>query len=968
MSREYDEELGYPERKSRRNPRMTRQAGEEGTAGMDRMAGNGRQPGTAGTGGNTRQPGTPGMDRMGGNTRQPGTAGMDRMGGNTRQPGTPGMDRMGGNARQPGTPGMDRMGGNTRQPGTPGMDRMGGNTRQPGTIGMDRMGGNTRQPGTAGMDRMGGNTRQPGTPGMDRMGGNTRQPGTTGMDQIGGNTRQPGTLGMDRMGGNTARQSRTAGMDRNIRQPGAAGADSSDTGSELMGRSIIRQTGPGNTGTAGGEDSSGKGIRPSVSSRSAFGGRQTTDSRTGRMAGNAGKAQTDNGLRVMNDSSVHPVENRSSVQPRTSGRTATTGRRTAASQTAATAAAKGGGQTSGLYKKQQENAHRIRRRRIIGMIIAECFALLFMAGYVYVARLMNQVNRPVIDMEQVQNQDLDVVTMERLKGYWTIAIFGVDARDNSTINKSTNSDVNILCNINLETGEIKLVSLFRDTYLNLSKEGSYNKFNQAYFTGGPEQAMAAINRNLDLNVTDYATFNWKAVADAITILGGVDVELSKAEFYYINAFISETVAVTGIGSTQLTHAGMNHLDGVQAVAYGRLRLMDTDYARTERQRKVIKLAFDKAKTADYDTLNKVLGAVFPQISTNLGVGDFYTAIKNVNKYHIGETMGFPEARGDAKMGPKGACVIPQTLESNVVRLHEFLFGTENYDPSETVKSISKKIAADSGMYKEGNYVKSVNTDGGVIQPPKTTAAATTKATEEEDDDEYEYIYVLNSSGKKVRKRIQRETDADGEYVKQETDEDGIATGWMLDADGELVRRKNVTNRDPSESSPETGAIIRQPTDENNSPDSPGSTESSGQRPKESTSGSSTTRPPLRPTDNTTAHAPNTRPSMSETDSHGRPVTPTTSGNHNGPGAPEESSPTRATDASNLTPIPAPSHGTTAANPANPGSPTVPTTASSNNGPGGGAPGSQVPGGPDGGNNGPGGQQSQNNGPIAAPGM
>ena len=115
-----------------------------------------------------------------------------------------------------------------------------------------------------------------------------------------------------------------------------------------------------------------------------------------------------------------------------------------------------------------------------------------------------------------------------------------------------------------------MVSLFRDTYLNLSKEGSYNKFNQAYFTGGPEQAMAAINRNLDLNVTDYATFNWKAVADAITILGGVDVELSKAEFYYINAFISETVAVTGIGSTQLTHAGMNHLDGVQAVAYGRL--------------------------------------------------------------------------------------------------------------------------------------------------------------------------------------------------------------------------------------------------------------------------------------------------------------------------------------------------------------------------------------------------------------
>ena len=191
------------------------------------------------------------------------------------------------------------------------------------------------------------------------------------------------------------------------------------------------------------------------------------------------------------------------------------------------------------------------------MIVAECFALIFIFGYAYVARLMNQVKRPVIDMEQVQNEDLDVATKEKLKGYWTIAVFGVDARDNA-IERGTNSDVNIICNINLETGEIKLVSLFRDTYLNISKDGSYNKFNQAYFVGGPEQAMAALNRNLDLNITDYMTFNWKAVADAINILGGVDVELSKAEFYYINSFITETVKATGVGSTQLKHAGMNH--------------------------------------------------------------------------------------------------------------------------------------------------------------------------------------------------------------------------------------------------------------------------------------------------------------------------------------------------------------------------------------------------------------------------
>ena len=98
----------------------------------------------------------------------------------------------------------------------------------------------------------------------------------------------------------------------------------------------------------------------------------------------------------------------------------------------------------------------------------------------------------------------------------------------------------MICSVDLESGEIKLVSVFRDTYLNISDKNTYNKINAAYAIGGPEQAVAALNKNLDLNITQYATFNWKAVADAINILGGVDIELTKAEFHYINAFITET--------------------------------------------------------------------------------------------------------------------------------------------------------------------------------------------------------------------------------------------------------------------------------------------------------------------------------------------------------------------------------------------------------------------------------------------
>lgn len=435
---------------------------------------------------------------------------------------------------------------------------------------------------------------------------------------------------------------------------------------------------------------------------------------------------------------------------------------------------------------------RKRRRRMIAMAIAECFALIFIFGYAYAARRLNLIQRPDININEVINTDLNVETIENMKGYWTIAVFGVDARDRA-IAKGTNADVNMLCNINRDTGEIKLVSVFRDTYLNISTDGSYNKINQAYFVGGPQQAMAALNRNLDLNITEYMTFNWKAVADAINILGGVDIELSRAEFYYINSFITETVKVTGIGSHHLTQAGMNHLDGVQAVAYGRLRLMDTDYARTERQRKVIAQAFEKAKKADFNTLNTIIGTVFPQIATNIGVDELVLNARSISKYHIGDTTGFPQARGDANMGKKGACVIPQTLESNVIQLHSFLFGGESYTPSAAVKTISSKISADSGMYKEGKYIDKVTTEGGVIQKAKTTAEQTKETTKPADED------------------VEIQTDENGDPIEETTASvkpGSRPTEAETDEDGNLIETESSSVSRPGQTGEETTAALR----------------------------------------------------------------------------------------------------------------------------------------------------------------
>ncbi len=401
----------------------------------------------------------------------------------------------------------------------------------------------------------------------------------------------------------------------------------------------------------------------------------------------------------------------------------------------------------GVYFPEMEEVYERRkkkRRRMITMIIAEVFALAFIFGYGFWLRLTSQIQKPDEEViaQITTNEDINVASQERMTGYWTIAVFGVDARD-SAIQKSTNSDVIIICSINLETGEIRLVSVYRDTYLNTDESSSYNKINQAYFVGGAGQAVSALNRNLDLNITDFVTFNWKAVAQGINVLGGVDVELSKAEFYYINSFITETVKATGIGSTQLTHAGENHLDGVQAVAYGRLRLMDTDYARTERQRKIIQLAFEKAQQSDFQTLYTLIGTVFPNVYTSLWVDDLVSNAKNITQFHLTETTGFPQARGEANMGKKGAVVVPATLESNVKKLHEFLYDDDSYEPSDTVKTISAKISSDTGIYKEGQYVDHVGTDGGVIQTQKSTTAAdsstssktTTSADDEDENDE-----------------------------------------------------------------------------------------------------------------------------------------------------------------------------------------------------------------------------------------
>ena len=397
---------------------------------------------------------------------------------------------------------------------------------------------------------------------------------------------------------------------------------------------------------------------------------------------------------------------------------------------------------------------------LISVIEILTLILIFCTGYV--VRYMNIKPDVQFNTKNVKNDNIDVKKQEQMQGYWTIAVFGVDSRDGG-VGRGANADVQIIVCIDRGTGEVKLASVFRDTYLNLAAGSRFAKINEAYADGGPEQAVAALNKNLDLDIEHYATFNWRAVADVITMLGGVDIDITQKEFRYMNAYIHETSIESKVNEKNpaaeyIKGPGMQHLDGVQAVAYARLRYMDDDFTRTKRQREVISQVLANAKKADLATLTNVIDTVLPQIAFNVDVGDILELAKGVNRYNIVGSEGFPYDLTTQMMGKKGDCVIPQTLASNVTKLHAYLFNDTDYKPSAAVWTYSDKIAEDSRSYKNGRG----DSDSGSKK----------KKFSEDREEEENSKKKKSSSEESGKKKSQSEESSESKRSKTETDSNG----------------------------------------------------------------------------------------------------------------------------------------------------------------------------------------------------
>lgn len=345
-----------------------------------------------------------------------------------------------------------------------------------------------------------------------------------------------------------------------------------------------------------------------------------------------------------------------------------------------------------------------KQRNKIILIVVELIVLIILAIALYGISKLNKIQRDdtFVPEEVEVNEDIESETIEAMDNFKTIAVFGLDNRSNGNLS-SGNSDVIIIVTINNDTKEVKMCSVYRDTYLDIGG-GKFRKANSAFTSGGPQAAISMLNKNLDLNITDYVTVDFNAVVECIDLLGGVELTITDEEAHLMTGYMEEINKLTGHSSKVPEAGGTYVLDGVQATAYARIRYTTgDDYKRTERQRDVIMAMAKKAQKSNLTTINSVIDAMFDDISTSFSNADLISLAAQVFDYEITGSAGFPFTKNTITLGSKGSVVAPCTLETNVIELHKFLYDNNEYQPSSTVKANSLKIESDTDYGENDGY-------------------------------------------------------------------------------------------------------------------------------------------------------------------------------------------------------------------------------------------------------------------------
>ena len=326
-------------------------------------------------------------------------------------------------------------------------------------------------------------------------------------------------------------------------------------------------------------------------------------------------------------------------------------------------------------KKYENEKRKLKPFQITVLVLIIILVLILLSIFWFISGKWGKVNKVDLNKEDIA---VSTGVEDNLANFRNVAILGIDSRED-TYSKGNRSDCIIIASINNNTKDVKMFSVYRDTYVQIEGHG-LDKITHAYSYGGAELALNTLNTNLDLNIEEFVVVNFDAVKDAVNNIGGVTINITDEEASHISG---------------IDKAGTYNLTGEQALAYARIRHAEGgDYKRTERMRDVIAAIVEKVKTFNISQINKFIDEMLPKIYTNMTAADVFSFLPSITSVNITDSIGWP-------YNIKGITLdrwygVPITLESNVERLHKEIFGEDNYIVSNTVKQISQDIIEKTG--------------------------------------------------------------------------------------------------------------------------------------------------------------------------------------------------------------------------------------------------------------------------------
>jgi len=221
----------------------------------------------------------------------------------------------------------------------------------------------------------------------------------------------------------------------------------------------------------------------------------------------------------------------------------------------------------------------------------------------------------------------DTVTKSEFENVKSVVFFGIDTTDVEG-GYSGRSDTIMIASVNPKTKGISLVSIPRDTYVEIPGRGK-DKINHAYAFGSEQLAIKTINSNFGLNITEYITIDFVGLIHVINKLGGVQLNINDAELAYINQYSPGSYAMTGNKVSKLTSSGLVTLSGEQALTHSRNRTVGNDFDRAGRQRMVLEALITKISLLSNDGILDISDSILSEVKTNINVTEYMGILTSI---------------------------------------------------------------------------------------------------------------------------------------------------------------------------------------------------------------------------------------------------------------------------------------------------------------------------------------------------